>query len=253
MNVTDYLKARDEQVKKNWSDDLLWLNVYGFTQELIRTNYVKNFTWMGRPILQYPTDLMVMQEIIWEVKPDIIIETGVAFGGMTKFYAHMLDVCGGTAVIGIDIDIRKDNRKALMDQKQLAYMIKLVEGSSIDPNVFEKVLHLIDDEEPIAEGIAEDYTILVSLDSNHSHDHVLQELKLYSPLVSVGSYVVVFDTAIEIYMKEQPKDRPWGPKNNPMSAVQSFMKDNENFIIDHEVEARALITAAPSGWLRRVK
>lgn len=253
--IEQYIHDRDEQVKMNMKDRDLHMYASRFTEVLVHTNYTKNFTWMGVPILQYPTDLMVMQELIWKIKPDYIIETGVAFGGMTKFYASMLDHCGGQKVISIDIDIREHTRDSLHKQQQLVYMIDLIEGSSIDQSIFDKVIFSIDPEEPIADAINEDYNILVSLDSLHTHDHVLQELRLYSPLVSVGSYIVAYDTAIEFYghLDKNKNQRPWGPGNNPYTAVQQFLKENDNFIVDKEIEQRVLITAAPGGYLKRIK
>jgi len=242
----DYIEARNKQVEKNKTDSRLIGATYDYTKEIIRTNYVKNFTWMGRPILQYPSDMFVMQELIWEVKPETIIETGTAFGGTAIFYASVMSSLTGF-VITIDKEIRKHNRTAIeehpiqYDQDGYTWAVHIIEGDSVDPETIREVKELIR------------YPVMVVLDSDHTHDHVLQELKLYSPLVSVGSYIVVFDTAIEIFMKKKPKDRPWGPGNNPMTAVQEFMKGNDEFIVDTEVEARAGITGAPGGWLRRIK
>jgi cephalosporin hydroxylase len=247
MNPTEqYIHDRNEQVRKNMRNDVLRLYKEKFTGELIRTNYTKNFTWMGIPILQYPTDIMVMQELIWQIKPDYIIETGVAFGGMIVFYASMLEAISGPQygmVAGIDKEIRIHNLTELKNHP-LWKRIELFEKDSVDPKFVEWLRN------------ANKYrsNILVSLDSNHTHDHVLQELRLYSPLVSVGSYIVVFDTAIEFFGHlDKNQNRPWGKANNPYSAVQEFMKGNKEFIVDREVEMRAGITAAPSGWLRRVK
>jgi cephalosporin hydroxylase len=241
-----YIHDRDEQVRKNLDDRDLGVNTYRFTEELVRTNYTKNFTYMGIPILQYPTDLMVMQEIIWQVQPDYIIETGVAFGGMLIFYASILNAIGKGKVLGIDIDPRDHNMKEL-EKHPLQQWMDVVKGSSIDRKIIEAVKDYISPFLP-------NPTVLISLDSNHTHDHVLQELRLYSPLVSVGSYVVVFDTAIEDFCHlDKNQDRPWGKGNNPATAVKVFMEGNEEFIVDREVEMRAGITAAPGGWLKRVK
>jgi cephalosporin hydroxylase len=235
-----YVHDRDEQIRKNLEDRDLGIYAFRFHEQLARTNYVKNFTYMGVPILQLPGDLMVMQEILWDVYPDVVIETGIAFGGMLKFYARMLPF---SEIIGIDIDIREHTRDALNDD----HNIVLFEGSSIDIEIVSKVKNYytsIFKEEP---------TVFISLDSCHSHDHVLQELRLYSPLVSVGSYVVVFDTAIEKFAHLIEKDRPWGLGNNPATAVAEFMRGNEEFIVDREAEQRAGLTAAPGGWLRRIR
>jgi len=240
-----YIHDRDEQIRKNLEDRDLGIYTFRYHEQLARTNYVKNFCWMGVPILQLPTDLMVMQEIIWQVKPDYIIETGVAFGGSLVFYASILECLGKGKVLGIDVDPREENMKAL-EHHPLRHRISVVKGDSVDPQT-------LDAAKDFVYSFPDPPPILVSLDSNHTHDHVLQELRLYSPLVSVGSYVVVFDTAIEKFAHLIEKDRPWGPGNNPATAVAEFMRGNEEFIVDKEVEQRAGLTAAPGGWLRRIK
>ena len=243
MNPTiEYLMARDEQIKENMKDKELEVGAHHFFEHIVRTNYVKNFTWLGVPILQLPSDLMVLQEIIYSIRPDVIIETGVAFGGMLMFYATCLEAIGnGGRVIGIDIDIR-DHTTLAVKRNHLGNRIELHQMNSVD-------FH------PFTSERWRNMKVLVSLDSNHTHDHVLAELRLYSPLVSVGSYIIVFDTTIEAYGHFDPERnrRPWGPGNNPATAVQKFMEGNEEFIVDREIEARALLTAAPGGYLRRVK
>ena len=242
--IEQYIHERDQQVRENWKDKELEVGTYRFTEHLVRSNYTKNFTWMGVPILQYPTDLMVMQELIWRIKPDYIIETGVAFGGMTLFYVNILELIGGGTVIGIDIDVREHARKLERNCVFYEADMRILEGSSIDPKLLEK-------ERMYMKG----KTVLVSLDSSHTHDHVLQELKLYSPLVSVGSYIVVFDTAIEVFGHlDKNQNRPWGKGDNPGTAVREFLaRGDGSFVVDKEIEQRALLTAAPGGWLRRVK
>ncbi len=249
MNATGtYIKERDEQVRRNMDDLLLARRIADLTGKLVTTNYVKQHTWMGIPVLQYPGDLMVMQELVWAIKPDVIIETGIAFGGMTRFYGDMMDLIHpfniSPKVIAIDIDIRKHTRDALADDDR----IDLYEGSSVSPKVIAKV------RESISVYPAE--TVLISLDSNHTHEHVLRELELYAPLVTVGSYIVAYDTAIQFYGHlDKNQDRAWGVGNNPYTAVQEFLKTDlgKCFEVDREIETRALITAAPSGFLRRIK
>jgi cephalosporin hydroxylase len=211
-------------------------------QWLIKTaavRYTHNFSWMGLPIIQYPQDLMAMQELIWRVKPDVIVETGVARGGSLVFYASLLALLGGDRkVIGIDIDIRPHNRAAI-EAHPMFPRIRLVEGSSVSTEVFEKVRKLV----------AGCRCPLVVLDSNHTHEHVFQELRLYSQLVRKGSYVAVFDTAIEDMPDDFFSDRPWGKGNNPKTAVQAFLKDNDRFEVDVDVSKKLLITVAPDGYL----
>lgn len=207
----------------------------------LERKYMNNFSWLGRPMIQLPMDAIAMQEIIWSVKPDLIIETGVAHGGSVIMSASMLQLIGKGDVIGIDIDIRTHNRIAI-ETHPLASRIKLIEGSSIDTNTVEKVKQLA----------AEKTKILVFLDSNHTHEHVLAELNAYGPLVSVDSYVVVFDTFVEDLPDDHKwTDRPWGKGNNPRTAVWEWIQKNKNFSIDKSIEDKLLITSAPDGFLRR--
>ncbi|MGC8603010.1 MAG: cephalosporin hydroxylase family protein [Desulfomonilaceae bacterium] len=213
----------------------------------IRHKYSYNFAWLGRPIIQYPQDIIAMQEIIFEVKPDLIIETGIAHGGSLIFYASMLELvaaCGGPdgVVLGIDIDIRAHNRKAI-EEHPMFKRISMIEGSSIAPEIITQVNEKAKDKK----------SIMVCLDSNHTHDHVLAELNAYAPLTSVGSYCVVFDTIIEDMPADFFPDRPWGPGNNPKTAVREYLKDHPEFEIDKSIEHKLLITVAPDGYLKRVK
>jgi len=219
--------------------------------------YSYNFSWLGRPIIQYPQDMIAMQELIWRIKPDLIIETGIAHGGsliMSASLLALLDYCDAVEsgmpldphaihrqVLGIDIDIRAHNRDAI-EAHPMAHRIKMIEGSSIAPDTISQVY-----------GIAKNYDrILVCLDSNHTHSHVLAELEAYARLASVGSYCVVFDTIIEDLPADYFPDRPWAPGNNPKTAVFSYLKDHPEFEIDKNMENKLLITVAPSGYLKRI-
>lgn len=212
----------------------------------IRAGYSYNFSWLGRPIIQYPQDIVAMQEIIWRVQPDLIIETGIAHGGSLIFSAAMLELnaaCGGPAdakVLGIDIDIRAHNRAAI-EAHPMFKRISMIEGSSIAPEVVEKVR-----QEALGKR-----SVLVCLDSNHTHAHVLAELQGYAPLVTIGSYCVVFDTIVEDLPAELFPDRPWGPGDNPKTAVREFMATASNFVIDHTIDHKLLISVAPHGYLKR--
>jgi len=209
--------------------------------------YSYHFSWLGRPIIQYPQDVMAMQEIIWEVKPDLIIETGIAHGGSLIFSASMLallEISGWIKkgrVLGIDIDIREHNRIEI-EKHPFSNKIKMIQGSSIDEEVVSQV-----------HGIVKDYkNILVVLDSNHTHKHVLAELNAYAPLVSKGSYCIVFDTIIEDLPGDMFLDRPWSKGNNPKTAVREYLKGHSEFEIDKAIQDKLLITVAPDGYLRRV-
>ncbi len=219
--------------------------------------YSYHFEWLGRPIIQYPQDIVAMQELIWHVRPDLIIETGIAHGGSLIFSASMLallDLCDAIEngapfdprqsrrkVLGIDIEIRPHNRAAI-EAHPMASRIQMIQGSSIDPNVIDQVHQM-------AQGYER---ILVCLDSNHTHDHVLAELKTYAPLVTPESYCVVFDTIIEDMPPGSFPDRPWDKGNNPKTAVWEFLKDHPEFEIDKAIQPKLLITVAPDGYLKRV-
>ncbi len=207
------------------------------------SKYAYNFTWLGRPIFQIGPDLMAMQELIWRIRPQVIVETGIARGGSLVFYASMLALLGGDGeVIGIDIDIREHNRVEI-EAHPLANRITLVQGSSVDAALVQDVIARVAGRRPV----------LVVLDSNHTHAHVLRELELYAPLVTKDSYLVVFDTAIEDLPADMFHDRPWGPGDNPKTAVWEFLKTNARFEIDKELEGRLALTVAPDGYLRCVK
>jgi cephalosporin hydroxylase len=215
-----------------------------FNVESNKALYSYNFSWMGRPIIAYPQDMIAMQEIIWDVQPDLIIETGIAHGGSLIYYASLLELIGNNGkVLGIDIDIRSHNR-VLIETHPMYKRIDMIEGSSIDASIFSQV-----------KDYAKSFDkILVCLDSNHTHDHVLQELNLYSELVSVDSYCVVFDTIVENLPSDyMPGGRAWNPGNSPMSAVREFLSINEHYVINHEIDNKLLISVAPSGFLKRIK
>ncbi len=233
-------KDSTEEMKKN---SRLREAAAEFLQEAARCKYTYHFTWLSRPIIQLPQDIMAMQEIIWRIKPDLIVETGIAHGGSLILYASILELLGGKGkVVGVDIEIRPRNRIEI-ERHPLYKRITMIEGSSIEEKTFQKVHRL-------AKGKGQ---VLVALDSNHTHDHVLSELDLYSRLVTKGSYLVVFDTAIEDMPEDFFPDRPWGKGNNPKTAVWEFLKKNERFVIDREIQSKLLITVAPDGYLRCVK
>lgn len=208
-----------------------------------RYKYSYNFSWLGRPIIQYPQDIVAMQELIWRVKPDLIIETGIAHGGSLIFSASVLELLGEEGkVLGIDVDIREHNRIAI-EKHPMFRRITMIQGSSIDGAVFQQA----------RDFAAGKHCVLVMLDSNHTHDHVLKELELYSPLVTKGSYLVVFDTVVEDMPDEFFSDCPWGKGNNPKTAVWEFLKKNDRFEVDKSIESKLLITVAPDGYLKCVR
>ena len=203
---------------------------------------VRAFTWMGQPILQLPTDMFAIQELIWKIQPDFIIETGIAHGGSTLFYSTILHAIGKGKLIAIDIDVRPHNRYKIVGHPTAGRII-LIEDDSASPRCHAKVMS----------HVKHWKNNMVILDSNHTHDHVILELDLYSPLVSVGSYIIVMDTSVEFVDPKYIGDRPWGKGDSPYTAVQEFLKDNDEFVADKEIEDRILLTSAPGGWLRRIK
>jgi cephalosporin hydroxylase len=212
----------------------------GLFQAMTRARYMYNFDWLGLPIIQMPQDILAAQELIWRVRPGAIVETGVARGGSLVFSASMLQLLDGDGiVVGIDIDIRQHNREAI-EQHPLARRIRLVEGSSIDPSVCEQA----------AKHVAGRRPVMVFLDSNHTHEHVLAELRLYGALVGRDSYIIVYDSVIDRLPDEDSADRPWGPGNNPRTAVHAFLAENDRFEIDRDVEGKLLLTCCPDGFLR---
>jgi cephalosporin hydroxylase len=209
---------------------------------MAKHRYAYNWTWDGRPIIQLPSDVMAMQMLILHHRPDLIIETGIAHGGALVFYASMLELIGAGRVVGIDREIRPHNRRALEAHPRFD-RITLVEGSSTDDAVVERVTAMA--------GEAE--RVFVCLDSNHTAEHVAAELERYAPLVTPGGYLVVFDTVIEDMAVEDFPDRPWGPGNSPKTAVHAFLGEHPEFEIDRGLEQRLLVTVAPDGYLRRVE
>jgi cephalosporin hydroxylase len=256
--MSDFTKEVEARVAAVPGNKELTDSAAQFMRTSIASQYSYNYFWLGRPIIQYPQDMVAMQELIWTVKPDLIIETGIAHGGSLILSASMLALLELSEaaergeivdpakpkrkVLGIDIDIRAHNKDAI-EAHPMASRIEMIQGSSIAPEIMDQV-------RKVAAGYSR---ILISLDSNHTHEHVLEELKLYAPLTSVGSYCVVFDTVVEDLPKELAGDRPWGPGDNPKTAVFEYLKTHPEFEIDKSVENKLLITVAPDGFLKRVR
>jgi cephalosporin hydroxylase len=259
MNQYELFKSECQiNITNQGKDQSLSKAKVSFFNESFAHKYPYNFEFLGRPIIQYPQDMVAMQELIWNVKPDLIIETGIAHGGSLIMSASMLallDMCEavetGTVldpkqsnrkVLGLDIDIRQHNREAI-EAHPMSSRIQMIQGSSIAPDVIDQV-----------KAVAKNYQrILVCLDSNHTHDHVLAELQAFAPLTSVGSYCVVFDTIVEDMPKAMFPDRPWEPGDNPKTAVWEYLKSHPEFEIDKSIDQKLLISVAPDGYLKRVK
>lgn len=258
MNHYKNFKSECElNIEKQGVDKSLLNARDAFFNQSFAHKYPYNFEFLGRPIIQYPQDMVAMQELIWEVKPDLIIETGIAHGGSLIMSASMLallDMCEAIEtgavldpkkskrkVLGLDIDIRQHNREAI-EAHPMSSRIQMIQGSSIAPEVIEQV-----------KVVAKNYQrVLVCLDSNHTHAHVLAEMHAYAPLTTVGSYCVVFDTIVEDIPKAMFPDRPWGPGDNPKTAVWEYLKTHSEFEIDKSIDHKFLISVAPDGYLKRV-
>jgi len=236
----EFEQQNQESIKNMAVDTVMQEKTKDWFHYSYKHRYSYHFKWMGMPIIQYPQDIVAMQELVWEAKPDLIIETGVARGGSLIFYASLLKLLGGDRkVIGIDIDIRQHNREKI-EEHPMFDAIDLVEGSSISEDTVQKVKDLAGDRK----------SVMVILDSNHSHDHVLKELELYSPFVTSDNYLIVFDTHCEFLPDDLLSDRPWGKGDNPYTAVQSFLNEDNSFErIPYEDKLQ--ISAAPFGYLKK--
>lgn len=215
-------------------------------QASIENKYSYEFSWLGRPIVQYPQDIVMLQELVWRLRPDLVIETGVAHGGSSILIASLLELnaiagySSDAQIVSIELALRDENREAILAHP-MSSRIRLIDGSSIEQSVIQRVTEL-------AQGRR---SILVILDSNHTHDHVLSELRAYAPLVTPGSYCVVLDTIIE-YVEVPSSDRPWGVGNNPATAVREFLSFHSEFEVDQSIDDRLQISVAPGGYLRRI-
>jgi cephalosporin hydroxylase len=244
----DFERERENEIEAMAHDRELRRISSNWMNRAQAARYPYHFSWMGRPIIQYPQDILAVQEIIWSVKPDLIIETGIAHGGSLIFSASMLElnaISGGpqdAQVLGIDIDIRAHNRVEI-EAHPMARRIAMIEGSSVAPEVISQV----------KEKASEKRSVLVLLDSNHTHGHVLAELEAYASLATVGGYCVVFDTVIEDLPDGSFSDRPWGKGNNAKTAVWDFLKRHPEFQVDMSIQHKLLITVAPDGYLKRCR
>ena len=207
-----------------------------------RHNWSYQWSWLGVPIIQMPPDVIATQEIIWDTRPDVIIETGVARGGSLIFYASILELIGKGRVVGVDIDIRAHNRDSI-ERHPLARRIDLIQGSSVEDATVERVKR----------HITAGSSVMVILDSNHTHDHVLDELRLYGPLVTRGQFMIVADTVVERIPAQAHRPRPWGPGDNPATALDQYLTESDRFERDAFINAKLLISSSPGGYLRCVK
>jgi len=240
--IQQFNSERASDIKKMSEDKELREKSLDWMIHADKYKYTYNYTWLGRPIVKYPNDIVIMQEIIWNLKPDVIVETGIAHGGSIVFSASMMEIIGKGEVVAVDIDIRKHN-KDLIEDHPMMKRITMYEGSSTDPAIFEKIKAHCEGKE----------TVLVVLDSLHTHQHVIDELNLYSNLVTVGSYVICPDTFIEFFPKGYYSNRPWDVGDNPYTAVKQFLGENDNFENDDVLTSKLLVTEGIEGYLKRTK
>jgi len=254
----EFLKERSSRIEELSNDPEFKANSSSWLEASMRKKYVYNFDWLGRPIIQYPQDMVAIQEIIWKTRPDVVIETGIAHGGSLILSASVLALLDmadakdsgsmmdptkpNRFVVGVDIDIRAHNRTAI-EKHPLSDRILMIQGSSVDSKTIDQVQSLV---KPNSK-------VMLCLDSMHSHEHVLSELEAYAPLVSEGCYCVVFDTFVEDMPSDLFPDRPWSPGDNPKTAVHEFLQNHPEFVIDESVQDKLLITVAPDGYLKRIK
>jgi cephalosporin hydroxylase len=242
MNAIKKFKDEvEEGILAQGTNEHLKETAAAFMDASIRSRYSYHFSWLGRPIIQYPQDIIATQEIIYQLQPDLIIETGIAHGGSLILNASICELIGKGEVLGIDIDIREHNKAEILNHR-MSKRISMIQGSSIDEAIVQQV----------AEKVKGKEKVLLILDSNHTHDHVLNEMKLYSPFVTKGSYMLVFDTIVQDLPDEVNNDRSWGVGNNPKTAVWEFLKTNKDFVIDEAIDNKLLISVAPSGYLKRI-
>jgi cephalosporin hydroxylase len=256
--IQQFAHERSQQIAGYSRDADFIAQSQAWLEASMRRRYVYNYDWMGRPIIQYPQDMVAMQELVWARRPDLIIETGIAHGGSLILSASllaMLDYCdavqAGTGldpkaskrkVLGLDIDIRPHNRDAI-ESHPLAHKIDMIQGSSISSEVIAQV-------QAYASGYQR---VMVCLDSNHTNEHVLAELRAYAPLTTLGCYCVVFDTFVEDMPADLFPDRPWAPGDNPKTAVHTYVKEQQGFEIDASIPHKLQVTVAPDGFLKRIR
>jgi len=235
-------QERRKAAERMAADEELADAALGVNAAADRHDWSYQWSWLGLPVIQLPPDIVALQEVIWETRPQLVIETGIARGGSLVLYASILELLGEGSVLGIDIDIRAHNREAI-ETHPLAHRIRMIEGSSLDDAAVAEARR----------SASEVERVMVVLDSNHTHEHVLAELRLYAPLVTVGQFLVVADTFVEEIPPQEHRPRPWGPGNNPATALRTWLDETEGFEADPFVDAKLLLTASPGGYLRRVR
>lgn len=241
FNRDDFDNERIRLLDSLGENDSLKSQGLDFVNSSNHKKYAYVWNWLGLPVIQMPEDLIKVQEIIFETKPDFVIETGVAWGGSLLFYSSILNSIGHGDVIGIDITIPEHNRANIM-RSIGSERINLIEGSSVSEDIVNKI------ESIVPKGSK----VLLILDSHHTHEHVLAELELWSPLVTSGNYIVVCDTIVEYIEAPADRVRDWGKGNNPATAVNQFLSKNSRFSLDNEYNLKSFTSFHPGGFLQAI-
>jgi cephalosporin hydroxylase len=236
----EFENMRSNSAEKMFQDSTLYKDALDIFVRADRHNWIHQTNWFGEPVLNLPQDMFAIQEVIFRTRPKYIIEVGVAWGGGLLFYSTLMEVLGGKKVIGIDTYMPDDLKERLFSHGKISDRLVLINQSSVDSQTIEQVKSII--------GQSRD--VLVLLDSSHSHNHVLEELKMYSPLVGKGQYMVCGDTIVEDIPIQTHRPRPWGPGNSPKTALRDFLKENDRFEVDHRIDKKLLFTNNPDGYLK---
>lgn len=239
----EFLKLNEGAAKEMRADDALQAKAIDVFTEADKKRWVHQGSWFGEPLLNLPQDMFALQDIVWRTRPDFIIEVGVAWGGGLIFEAMLLEMLGGQKVIGIDIFLPSDLRERLASHGKLSERLILIEGSSTSDETLDKVKKILDGTKKV----------LVILDSHHTHEHVMNELNVYAPLVGEGQYIICGDTIIEYMPPQTHRERPWGPGDNPATAAKQFLQENDRFEVDEKIDNRLLFSCHPGGYLRAMK
>lgn len=239
----EFLKINQQAAYAMSQDKNLQSKALEVLVEADHHRWIHQSNWMGEPLLNLPQDMFAIQDIIWRTRPEYIIEVGVAWGGGMLFEATLLEILGGRKVIGIDIFIPDDLRQRLASHDKLSERMELIEGSSTSLDTLSKVNDLLDGSRKV----------LVILDSYHTHEHVLNELRAYAPFIEKGQYLICGDTVVERIPEQVHRNRPWGPGNNPATAVTEFLSETNRFIVDEKIDQRLLLSCHPGGYLQAVE
>jgi cephalosporin hydroxylase len=239
----EFEDLRLESAKEMHKDQELWRDALDVLVRADHYRWIHQTNWLGEPALNLPQDMFALQEIIFKTRPQFIIELGVAWGGSLLFYSTLMEVLGGERIIGVDIYIPEDLRERLSSHGNLSKRLTLINGSSIEQDTQRQVKSIVGDCREV----------MVVLDSYHTHDHVLKELHLYSSFVGKGSYLICGDTVVEDIPEQEHRSRPWGPGNNPKTALRQFLQENDRFEVDDYYDQKLLFTCSPGGYLKAIK